>query len=321
MKNSTSTALVSAVTGSGTTYSVTISDGNLETFNGNVGLNLAASPTIIDSVGNNVSTTEPTIDAVYLVDNTAPATVSFVRQLPSANPTNANALTFRATFNEAVTSVDAADFAASATTASVSGVVQISPTVYDVTISGGTLTDYSGDVSLDFASGMAITDLAGNALPATGPVTDQVYTLDNTAPAAVSFVRRTPSASSTNADTLVFRATFSEAVTDVDNADFVPSASTASVTVSVVSTTVYDVTLSGGNLAGFNGIVGLNIPTTVSITDAVGNALPVAEPGTDETYTVDNDAPTVIIDTHPANPTNVTSATFTFHSPDGGIIL
>ena len=314
---SASGASVSSIaTISSTVYDVTLSGGTLASYNGAVGLNVAASVTITDAVGNSLPAADPSIDQTYMVDNTAPATVSFVRQSPTANPTNANALTFRATFNESVTGVDAADFTASATTASVSGVDQISPTVYDVTISGGTLTDYTGDVELNFTSGMAITDLAGNALPPTEPVTDQVYTLDNTAPTALSSVRRTPSASSTNADTLVFRVTFSEPVTGVDNADFVPSASTASVTVSVVSATVYDVTLSGGNLAGFNGIVGLNIPIAVSITDAVGNALPVAEPGTDETYNVDNDAPDTIIDTHPANPTNDTSATFTFHSTE-----
>lgn len=49
---------------------------------------------------------------------------------------------------------------------------------------------------------------------------------------------------------------------------------------------------------------------TVRVTDAAGNQ------GSDSrSFTVDTVPPTVAIDTHPANPTNATSATFTFHSP------
>src|SRR5205807_2371127 len=97
-----------------------------------------------------------------------------------------------------------------------------------------------------------------------------------------------------NANTLVFRATFNEAVTNADAADFaVNGTTTATVTgVSTVSATVYDVTISGGDLAGFNGSVGLNLKGTPTITDLAGNPLPATEPPTDQTYTLDN-APTL----------------------------
>jgi len=84
----------------------------------------------------------------------------------------------------------------------------------------------------------------------------------------------------------------------VDIADFVNnSTSTATVTgVSLVTPSTYDVTISGGDLAGFNGTVNLNLSGTPFITDLAGNALPAGEPtpaANDQTYTVDNIAPSV----------------------------
>ena len=48
--------------------------------------------------------------------------------------------------------------------------------------------------------------------PAGEPATDETYTVDNDAPGLTSFARQTPATSPTNADTLVFRATFDEDV-------------------------------------------------------------------------------------------------------------
>ena len=58
---------------------------------------------------------------------------------------------------------------------------------------------------------------------------------------------------------------------------------------------LWDVTVSGGDLAGFTGTVGLNLSGTQNITDLAGNALPTTEPTTDDTYTVDNTPPTATI--------------------------
>ncbi len=190
--------------------------------------------------------------------NDAPTLMSFARSVPPVSPTNANILVFRATFNQPVTGVDAADFAVNgATTATVTGVSVVSASVYDVTVSGGDLAGFNGTVGLDLSGSQDITNLAGNALPAGEPATDEAYTVDNDAPGLASFTRQTPSGSATNADSLVFRVTFDEAVTGVGTADFaVSGTTTATVTgVSAVSASVYDVTVSGGNLAGFNGAV------------------------------------------------------------------
>ena len=122
------------------------------------------------------------------------------------------------------------------------------------------------------------------------------YTVDNTAPSLVSFTHQTPAGSPTNADTLIFRATFSESVSNVTTGDFsVNGSTTATVTsVSASSGTTIDVTVSGGDLAGFDGSVGLNLDGSQDITDGVGNALPSGEPSTDESYTLDNTAPTLL---------------------------
>ena len=108
---------------------------------------------------------------------------------------------------------------------------------------------------------------------------------------------KNPSAESTNADTLIFRATFSEGVQNVDGADFsVSGASGVTINASAVgaSTTEYDVMVSGGNLADFNGTVGLSLGGSQTIQDLVGNALTTtAIAGTNETYILDNTAPTL----------------------------
>ena len=83
---------------------------------------------------------------------------------------------------------------------------------------------------------------------------------DTDPPGLTSFARETPATSPTNANTLGFRATFDEDVKNVGTADFAVTGTTASVSgVNVVSASVYDLTVSGGDLAGFNGTVGINL--------------------------------------------------------------
>ena len=135
------------------------------------------------------------------------------------------------------------------------------------------------------------------------------------APRLTSITRQTPATSPTNADTLVFRATFNENVQNVDGSDFTVSGTTATVTnVTSVSGSVYDITVSGGNLAGLNGVVGLNLSAGSDITDldTPANPVVIAEPTIDQTYTVDNSAPTVssIVRANPS-PTSADTVNFT----------
>ena len=99
----------------------------------------------------------------------------------------------------------------------------------------------------------------------------------------------------------MFRVTFSEAVSNVDTADFVVTGGTTgtATNVALVSPGVYDVTVSGGNLANFNGTVGLALKSTgggATIQDMAGNALTnFTTTGASASYTEDNTAPTAVV--------------------------
>jgi hypothetical protein len=114
-----------------------------------------------------------------------------------------------------------------------------------------------------------------------------IINLNDLAPQLLSFTRHAPATSSTNADTLVFRATFDADVRNVDSSDFTVDGDTTATVTSVdqVDGSTYDVTVSGGDLATFEGVVGLDLSHSQDITDSSGSALPAGEPAIDETYT------------------------------------
>ena len=148
---------------------------------------------------------------------------------------------------------------------------------------------------------------------------------DTTAPTVTSIVRQTPTSSPTNADSLTWRVTFSEAVSNVDTADFAVSGTTATLSVSAVSgvTGAYDVTASGGNLAGVTATVTLSIATGHDIQDAASNALTNTTPtgANDNSYVVDNTAPTVTITGVPGTSSAAFTATFTFTEAVTGFVV
>src|SRR5262249_45358697 len=143
---------------------------------------------------------------------------------PATALTNADSLVFRVTFSEAVSNVDTADFVVTGgTTATATHVALVSPGVLDVTVSGNNLANFNGTVGLALMAGggATIQDTAGNALTnftTTGSST--TYTEDNPPPSSTPVALHLPATALTNADTLVFRVTFSEAVTNVNTADF-----------------------------------------------------------------------------------------------------
>ena len=222
--NGTSTATVTGVAAvNAGTYDVTVSGGDLAGFNGTVGLDLAAGQNITDLVGNGLPAGEPAIDQAYLLDNTSPAVTSVLPQNPLSSPTNLALVTFRITFGDDVQNVNTTDFSLATTgtaTGAIGSVVVQSARVYDVVITG---VGGNGVLDLNMAAVPPgdIADVVGNLL-GSNPVigTEETYTIDTAAPSLLSFTRRIPATSPTNADTLVFRATFSEAVQNVDSADF-----------------------------------------------------------------------------------------------------
>ena len=283
-------------------WDVTASGGNLAALTATVTLGFANGQDIEDTAGTALANLTPTgtNEASYAVDNSAPAVTSIARQAPAAEATKADSLIWRVTFDEHVANVDAADFAVSGTTATVTAVDEVTAsTVYDVTVSGGDLADLNGTVTLGFASGQNIQDAANNALANLTPTgtNEASYAVDNSAPAVTSIARQDPATSPTKADSLTWRVTFDGHVANVDAADFAVNGTAATVTAvdEVTASTVYDVTVSGGDLADLNGTVTLGFASGQNIQDAAGNALSDTAPtGTNEsTYAVDNTAPTV----------------------------
>lgn len=162
---------VIGVTGSGTTYTVTVSTG---TGDGTVGLSVLGTGSAADYAGNHPTvTTGP----AYTIDRVAPAVVSINRA--DADPTSNQNVAFVVTFSKAVTGVDASDFALTYTGAAAGGSVTSvngSGTTWTVTVDTGT---GDGTVRLDLnASGTGIQDVVGNAI-ATGFTGGEAYTIDH----------------------------------------------------------------------------------------------------------------------------------------------
>ena len=171
-----------------------------------------------------------------------------------ANPTNQSSVAYRVLFDEAVqaSTVDVTDFVltrgGSLTGGSVSSVSGTADT-YTVQATTGS---GDGTLRLDLIDDNTIRDLSGDRLGGNGPgngnfTSGELYTLDRTAPIAVSLNRL--SANPSAAASVDYALTFSESVTGVDASDFdfVASGVTgASVSNISGSGTSYTITVSTG---------------------------------------------------------------------------
>jgi len=221
-------------------------------------------------------------------DLTPPSVASVNRQSPTTTTTSASSVTYRVTFSEKVSGVDATDFAVTKVSGTVTGTVASNAVVavgttgntYDVTVTSITGT---GDLRLDLKStGTGITDASANAISG-GYTSGQIYTIqtvDTTAPAVVSINRQSPTTITTSASSVTYRITFSEKVSGVDAADFTVTRVSGTVTGTVASNGVvavgttgntYDVTVS--SITG-EGDLRLDLKSTgTGITDGSGNAI------------------------------------------------
>ncbi len=183
--------------------------------------------------------------------------------------------------------------------------------INSLTLNGGSITGAIGDAILTLPSPGSAGSLGAN----------KNLIIDNgVAPSLVSFTRQNPTSTQTNATSLTFRATFSETVTNVDVTDFAVNGNIATTNInvngispSVTSSNYYDVTISGSDLANYNGAIGLDLRLPTDITDISGNALsPTTEPTVDEVYTVDHSIPSVTINqgSGQADPTSTTPVKF-----------
>jgi hypothetical protein len=297
-------ATVTGVSGGPTTYTAAISTG---TGNGTLRLDVPTTASITDVAGNSLNDLPYTGGQSYTIDKTAPTVVSILRADPS--PTNADSVDYTVTFSEAVTGAGMSDFTltlSEVTGASITG-VSGGPTTYTVAVSTGT---GDGTLRLDVSDTASIEDVASNLLSGLPYTGGESYTIDKTAPTAVSILRANPSP--TNADSVEYTVTFSEAVTGVGASDFTLTLSGitgASVTGVSGGPTTYTAAVSTGT---GNGTLRLDVPITASITDVAGNSLNDLPYTDGELYTIDKTAPTVVsILRADPSPTNAASVEYT----------
>jgi hypothetical protein len=291
-----------------TTWNITADTGA----DGSLGLNMVS-----DTGTSHDITNLPYTGEVYTIDKTPPTITNVTSSTADGRYKAGAVVSVQVQFSEAVnvSGTPQLTLATGATNRAVdytsgSGTNTLT---FDYTVQAGDTTsdlDYLSTGALALNGG-TIADAATNdatlTLPAPGAAgslgANKAIVIDTTAPTTVSFTRQNPATSPTNADTLIFRVTFSEAIGGAGGTigpeDFVATGTTGAPSdVGFVGPGVYDVTISGGDLASYNGVVGLNFSPGMVIRDLAGNDVPNVEPATDETYLLDNAAPAI---------TNVTS--------------
>jgi hypothetical protein len=177
---------------------------------------------------------------------TAPRITSITRQSPGTSPTDNDSVTWRVTFDEDVQNVDASDFTLTGTTG-ILGVSAVNASTYDVTASGGDMANLNATITLAFAGGQNIQDLASNALANTTPTgtNDNTFAILNDAAAPTVQIQNAPDLIA-NRTPFNITAQFSETVTGFIIGDFtVTNASTSNFVAVDGDTYTIDVTPSG----------------------------------------------------------------------------
>jgi hypothetical protein len=297
----TAAGTINSVSGSGTTYDVNV---NSITGDGTMGLDVKSSGTGIKDGASNDLSGGYSAGQTYIFDHTLPTLTTVAISSNNATSTLAKVgdkITVSFTSSETLANFPVGTIAGhTAVVTNVSGNNWKAEYIMQSTDVDGPVT-----FSISFA------DLAGNNGTSVSTVTSGggSVTFDKTAPTVVTFVKKTPNVSVTNASSVTYTVTFSEDVTGVDAADFAIAAAgvttDASVAVTTVSAHEYDLQITSVN---GNGTLGLNLKTTAAINDLAGN--PIGTAGyTGSTYTIDQTAPYVVSSNRAASATNPTTST------------
>ena len=284
----TATGSVTSVTGSGNTRTVTV---ETVTGTGKIGLSLNTGHAITDIAGNALPDGNPADNEAYTVDRTLPTLLSLNRLTAGDGATNADSVQFLAVFSEAVSGLAAGDFALTGTATTGASITSVSgngSSVITITVDsvGG-----DGTLGVALAASPTITDAIGNGLSNISPTSTiaESYTIDNSAPTAVSILRS--AAELTSDGSVTFDVVFNESVQNLSVDDFALTGTATGTIASVTgSGSAYTVTVS--SVAG-DGALGLSYAGAQNISDAGGNAFAGVLPLRDESYTVDKTAPAV----------------------------
>ncbi len=196
-----------------------------------------------DTAGNdNLASTST--DNTVAWDN-VPPTVTINQAALQADPTKTSPINFTVVFSKSVTGFATGDVTFTGSTAggAKTGTVTGSGTTYNVAVTG--MTGVRDGRSPSIAAGVA-TDTAGNG-NAASTSTDNSVTFDNVPP-TVTINQAAGQADPTNAATINFTVTFSEAVTGFATGDVTFTGSTAGGTLTGTVTggpTIYNVAVTG----------------------------------------------------------------------------
>src|SRR6266498_4149264 len=270
-------ASISGVSGSGSSYTVTVNTGSGD---GTIGLNLVDDDSIIDGVSNplggagsgNANFTGQT----YTIDKTVPTVSSISRVGPS--PTNGSSVQFTVTFSGSVRGGDSTDFALATSGVSGASITGVTGSGASYTVTVGTGTG-SGTIGINLTDNDSIKDSANNALGGTGAgngnFTGEVYTIDKSVP-TVTINQASGQSDPASASPINFTVVFSESVSDFATGDVTvtgtaPGTKTATVS---GSGTTYNVAVTG--MTG-GGTVIATLAASVAH-DAAGNASSASTP-------------------------------------------
>lgn len=208
-------ASISNITGSGNTYTVSVFTGIGDDV---VKLDFIDNDSVMDMAGNSTSSGFTNGDS-YSVDRSIPRVTSITRTNPSQ--TNTASVDFTVSFSEAVNGVDGGDFLLSTINGATINSVLGSGNAYIVSVSTKPGSDA---IRLDLIDNDSIYDNAGNKLGDIGIgngnfTNGETYTVSQNVPIVTSIVRASPTP--TNAASVDFIVTFSEAVDGVDASDFI----------------------------------------------------------------------------------------------------
>ncbi|MBR7801818.1 Ig-like domain-containing protein, partial [Undibacterium fentianense] len=276
---------VTAVSGSGNSYTITVSG---LTGEGSLRLDLNNSGTSINDLGGNLLNKGYTAGESYTFDRTVPSLTSITRA--DADNTNASSLSFTLKFSESVSGLDLDDLTLSKTGDADGDIASISGSgdTYTVTINNLSGT---GTLRLDLnGSGTAISDTASNLV--SGAYTaGEFYTIDRHAPTISSI---TPTGDkATNSESSSFKVTFSEDVNGVDLSDFsLNTTGNASGSLASITGKGNEYTIVIDHLTGAGDIrIDLNKNAT-QISDIVGNQITTGYTS-GNVLTIDRVAPTL----------------------------
>ncbi len=300
--NTTGTATGTvAVTGSGTTRTVTISS---ITGDGTLGISLAAG-TASDNAGNLAAAAGPSTP--FIVDNTPPA-ISI--SAPSLASTNAGPVTYTVTYTD--TNFNSSTLAAGNITlnktGTANGTVVISGSGSTRTVTISSITG-DGTIGISVAAATA-TDTAGNSAGAAGP--SSTFVVDNTAPVvAIS----APSATATRNGPITYTVTYTDTnfnASTLSAGDITLNKTGTANGAAFVSGTGNTRTVTLVGLSG-DGTLGISLAAGTA-SDTAGNLSAAAGPST--TFIVDNTAPTVAISAPSAASTKAGPVTYTVNYTD-----